>query len=93
MEAETSRRWIRRPESRPPDGEDNDDGATELDAGAEIDVGSERPTGAKRRTWKEAETPAAELCRQDGAAELTLTEIDAGSGVGHGQRRKGGQRS
>ena len=45
MEAETPRRWIRRPESRPPDG--NDDGATELDAGAEIDVGSGRPTGAQ----------------------------------------------
>ena len=43
MEAETPRRWIR----RPPDGEDNDDGATELDAGAEIDVVSGRPTGAQ----------------------------------------------
>ena len=90
MEAETPRRWIRRPEVWPPDGDD--DGATELDAGAEIDVVNGRSTGAERRTWKKAETPAAELGRQDGAAaELTLTEIDAGSGA-HGQRSGGGHR-
>ena len=87
MEAETPRRWIRRPESRPPDG--NDDGATELDAGAEIDVGSGRPTGAQE--VEESRTPVADLGRQDGAAELTLTEIDAGSGA-RGQRSGGGHR-
>ena len=90
MEAETPRRWIRRPEVRPPDGDA--DGVTELDAGAEIDVGNGRPTGAERRTWKKAETPAAELGRQYGAAELKLTEIGAGSGVGDGHRNKGWRR-
>ena len=46
----------------------------------------------ERKKWKKAETPAADLGQQDGAAELTLTEIDAGSGVGHGQLSGGGQR-
>ena len=59
MEAETPRRWVRRPEGRPPDGDD--DGVTELDAGAEIDVVNGHSTGAERRTWQKAETPSANL--------------------------------
>ena len=76
MEAETPRRWIRRPESRPPDG--NDDGATELNAGTEIDVGSGRPTGARR--VGESRNAVGQP-RLDGAAGLTLTESNAGSGT------------
>ena len=49
-------------------------------------------TGAQEGELKKAETPATDLGRQDGAAELTLTEIDAGSGAGHGQRSDGGHR-
>ena len=52
--------------------------------GAEIDVGSGRPTGA--REVEENRNAG------DGAAELTFTEINAGSGVGHGQHNEGGRR-
>ena len=51
MEAETPRRWVRRPEVRPPDGDD--DGVTELDAGAEIDVGNGRPERSAGRGRKQ----------------------------------------
>ena len=80
------------PAGRLPDDDDDADGATELDAGAEIDVGNGRPTGAEREKWKKAGTPVPDLGRRDGAAELPLTDIDAGSGVVHGQRSGGGHR-
>ena len=47
---------------------------------------------AEHRKRKKAETPEADLNRHDGAAELTFTEIDAGSGLGHGQHNEGGRR-
>ena len=50
------------------------------------------PDGAQEVEESRNAGAEADLGQQDGAAEFTFTEINAWSGVGHGQHNEGGRR-